>query len=36
MTITGFIKKGEYFDSVSLMTVAKEVNKLTGCPIRRS
>lgn len=30
MTITGFIKKGEYFDSVSLMTVAKEVNKLSG------
>lgn len=30
MTIKGIIKKGEYFDSVSLMLVAKDVNKLAG------
>lgn len=28
--IKGIIKKGEYFDSVSLMIVSKEINKLNG------
>ncbi|MDR2734966.1 MAG: acyl-CoA synthetase FdrA [Spirochaetota bacterium] len=30
MVLQGFIKKGEYFDSVSLMIVSKEVNALPG------
>ncbi len=30
MIIKGIIKKGEYFDSVSLMLVAKDVNKLSA------
>ena len=28
--IKGTIKKGEYFDSVTLMIVSKEVNKIDG------
>jgi succinyl-CoA synthetase alpha subunit len=28
--IKGIIKKGEYFDSVTLMIVSKEINKITG------
>ncbi|MFC2104320.1 acyl-CoA synthetase FdrA [Bacteroidota bacterium] len=28
--INGIIKKGEYFDSVTLMIVSKEINKITG------
>jgi succinyl-CoA synthetase alpha subunit len=30
MVLQGFIKKGEYFDSVSLMIVSKQVNALPG------
>jgi succinyl-CoA synthetase alpha subunit len=30
MVLKGFVKKGEYFDSVSLMIVSKEVNALPG------
>ncbi len=30
MVLKGFVKKGEYFDSVSLMIVSKEVNTLPG------
>ena len=30
MIIKGFIKKGEYFDSVSLMIVSRELSKLEG------
>jgi FdrA protein len=30
MIIKGLVKKGEYFDSVSLMIVSKEINKIEG------
>lgn len=30
MIVKGLIKKGEYFDSVSLMIVSKEINQITG------
>ena len=30
MILRGFIKKGAYFDSVSLMIVSKEINKIEG------
>ena len=30
MFVKGFIKKGEYFDSVSLMIVSREISKLDG------
>jgi succinyl-CoA synthetase alpha subunit len=30
MKITGFVKKGEYFDSVSIMLVAKKVTAMAG------
>jgi len=30
MIIKGFVKKGEYFDSVSLMLVAKDINNIKG------
>jgi len=30
MLIKGFIKKGEYFDSVSLMIVSREISKMEG------
>ncbi|MCK4694227.1 MAG: FdrA family protein, partial [Candidatus Cloacimonetes bacterium] len=30
MILRGFIKTGEYFDSVSLMIVSKEINKIEG------
>src|SRR5664279_2200755 len=30
MKVTGFVKKGEYFDSVSIMLVAKQVAAIKG------
>ncbi len=30
MIVKGLVKKGEYFDSVSLMIVSKEINKIQG------
>ncbi len=30
MVVNGILKKGEYYDSVSLMIVSKEINKLPG------
>ncbi|MBC8174312.1 MAG: acyl-CoA synthetase FdrA [Candidatus Marinimicrobia bacterium] len=30
MVVRGVVKKGEYFDSISLMTVARELNELGG------